>query len=105
LRAFTAAERPELVPIERYAAWRRADGLLFDPWLRVHEGAGAAVLRPEPCSLRITGSVSEWEQWLGMPLPEDGDYTFPGGLVPLAVASGTGRYWEPNVWMQHPPRG
>jgi hypothetical protein len=24
-------ERYPLVPIERYAGWRRADGLLFDP--------------------------------------------------------------------------
>ena len=30
-------DRYPLVPIERYAAWRREDGLLFDPWMRVHE--------------------------------------------------------------------
>jgi len=36
-----------------------------------------------------------------MRFPEDGDYTFPGGLAPLAVADGVGRYWEPNVWMHH----
>jgi hypothetical protein len=94
-------ERYPLAPIERYAAWRRADGLLFDPWLRVHERAGAVVLRPEPESLRITGTVAEWRQWVGMPFPEDGAYTFPGGLAPLAVESGVGRYWEPNVWMRH----
>jgi hypothetical protein len=28
-------ERYPLVPIERYAGWRRPDGLLFDPWMRV----------------------------------------------------------------------
>jgi len=94
-------ERYPLVPIERYAAWRRDDGLLFDPWLRVHERAGAIVLRPEPESLRITGTVPEWEEWVGMPFPEDGSYTFPGGLAPLAVEGGVGRYWEPNVWMRH----
>ena len=26
---------------------------------------------------------------------------FPGGLAPLTVEGGTGRYWEPNVWMRH----
>jgi len=30
-------ERYPLVPIERYSEWRRDDGLLFDPWMRVHE--------------------------------------------------------------------
>jgi hypothetical protein len=94
-------DRYPLVPIERYAAWRRDDGLLFDPWLRVHERLGATVLRPEPRSLRITGSVDEWSAWTGMTFPDDGDYWFPGGLAPLSVADGHGSYWEPNVWMKH----
>lgn len=94
-------ERYPLTPIERYAEWRRDDGLLFDPWLRVHERAGASILRPEPESLRITGSVAEWEDWVGLRFPEDGVYVFPGGLAPLTVADGAGRYWEPNVWMHH----
>lgn len=95
-------DRYPLTPIERYAEWRREDGLLFDPWLRVHERAGASILRTAPESLRITGTVAEWEDWVGMRFPEDGAYVFPGGLTPLAVESGTGRYWEPNVWMHHP---
>ncbi len=45
-------ERYPLVPIDRYAAWRRDDGLPFDPWMRVHERLGAGVLKPEPRSLR-----------------------------------------------------
>ena len=97
-------ERYPLAPIESYASWRRHDGLLFDPWLRVHERAGAVVIRPEPESLRITGTVADWEEWVGMPFPEDGAYTFPGGLAPLTVEGGFGRYWEPNVWMLHPLR-
>ena len=49
-------ERYPLVPIERYAAWRRADGLLFDPWMRVHERLGASVLKAEPVSGNGFGS-------------------------------------------------
>jgi len=96
-------ERYPLVPIERYAAWRRADGLLFDPWMRVHERRGATVLLPEPHSLRITGTVAEWEEWVGMPFPESGDYWFPHGLATVAIdrEAGSGRYWEPNAWMHH----
>jgi GNAT superfamily N-acetyltransferase len=109
LEALLAPVRPSwkdrypLVPIERYAAWRRQDRFLFDPWMRVHERLGGTVLKSEPRSLRITGSVAEWEQWTGMSFPESGDYWFPGGLATVAIdrEAGTGAYWEPNVWMQH----
>jgi len=98
-------ERYPLVPIERYAGWRRADGLLFDPWMRVHERLGAAVLKAEPHSLRITGTVADWEGWTAMSFPETADYWFPGGLATVAIDrdADEGRYWEPNVWMRHMP--
>ena len=76
-------ERYPLVPIERYGAWRRADGLLFDPWMRVHERLGGTVLKPEPRSLRITGTVDEWEEWTAMSFPESGEYWFPRALATL----------------------
>jgi hypothetical protein len=96
-------ERYPLVPIGRYAGWRRADGLLFDPWMRVHERLGAVVLKPEPQSLRITGTLAEWEGWTGMVFPESGDYWFPAGLAPVTIDrdEDRGAYWEPNVWMRH----
>jgi hypothetical protein len=97
-------ERYPLLVIERYAAWRRADGLLFDPWMRVHERLGATVLKPEPHSLRITGTVAEWEEWTETAFPESGEYWFPGGLATVTIdrAADCGNYWEPNVWMHHP---
>jgi hypothetical protein len=109
LTALIAPVRPSwkvrypLVPIERYAVWRRPDGLLFDPWMRVHERLGATVLRPEPHSLRITATVAEWEEWTQMSFPENGDYWFPAGLATVAIdrQADRGRYWEPNVWMHH----
>ena len=109
LNALIAPVRPNwkdrypLTPIERYTYWRREDGLLFDPWMRVHERLGAEILKPEPESLRITGTVAEWEEWTAMPYPETGTYVFPGGLAPLEVdrEDDVGRYWEPNVWMLH----
>jgi len=96
-------QRYPLTSIARYAEWRRDDGLLFDPWLRTHERLGAEPLAPEPRSMRITGSVAEWEEWVGMAFPESGEYTFPGGLTTLTVdrEADVGRYWEPNVWMRH----
>jgi hypothetical protein len=69
----------------------------------VHERLGGTVLKPEPRSLRITGTVVEWEEWTGMAFPESGEYPFPGGLACLAVdrEADSGAYWEPNVWVRH----
>lgn len=94
-------DRYPITPIDRYSQWTRRDGLPFDPWMRVHARLGAVVLRPEPRSLEISRPVSDWESWLGMDLPDDGEYVFPGGLAPLTVQGDIGEYWEPNVWMQH----
>lgn len=109
LRALIAPLRPvwkdryPLAPIERYCRWTAEDGRPFDPWIRTHVELGAVILRPEPRSLRITGSVGEWEEWTGMRFPESGTYVFPQGLAPLEidVEADVGRYWEPNVWVGH----
>jgi hypothetical protein len=97
-------ERYPLAAIERYVRWRRDDGQLFDPWMRVHERLGARVSTPLPRSLRITGTVDEWETWTGLEFPESGDYVFPAGLATVHVdrSADLGSYWEPNVWMVHP---
>jgi GNAT superfamily N-acetyltransferase len=99
----TWKERYPLASIERYANWKRADGLPFDPWIRQHVRLGAEILRSEPRSLRVTGTIAEWEEWTGMAFPETGDYVFPHGLATLAVdvEADLGRYWEPNVWVRH----
>jgi hypothetical protein len=96
-----------LTPIERYVTWRREDGQLLDPWMRVHERLGARVSTPLPESLRITGTVAEWESWTRLAFPESGTYVFPDGLAPLDVdrEADRGAYWEPNVWMIHPELG
>jgi hypothetical protein len=97
-------DRYPLTPIERYVAWRREDGQLLDPWMRVHERLGARVATPVPRSLHITGTVREWETWTEMAFPETGEYVFPEGLAVLHVdrSRDLGDYWEPNIWMVHP---
>lgn len=94
-------DRYPITPIERYIEWRRSDGLPFDPWMRVHARLGASIVRPEPRSLEIRRPIADWQRWLAMEFPADGDYVFPGGLAPLTVTAGVGEYWEPNVWMRH----
>jgi GNAT superfamily N-acetyltransferase len=107
LRSVIAPVRPTLkaryplIPIERYVAWRRADGAHFDPWIRVHERAGGEIVRPAPRSMLIEAPVPDWEEWTGMPFPEDGTYVVPEMLAPLDVQAGIGVHVEPNVWMRH----
>lgn len=99
----TWKERYPLMPIDRYAAWTRDDGRPFDPWIRLHVRLGAEILRPVPRSLRITGTVGEWEEWTETPFPESGTYVFPRCLATLDVdrEGDLGSYWEPNVWVRH----
>jgi hypothetical protein len=95
--------RYPLVAAERYVEWRRADGTLLDPWLRVHEQAGARLVRVAPRSMRIPGTIAEWEEWAGMVFPDSGAYVVPGALVPVEIdrERDQGVYVEPNVWMHH----
>jgi len=92
-----------LTPIDRYVGWRRDDGKLLDAWLRTHEQAGAELVRVAPRSMRISGSVADWESWTGLLFPETGSYVVPGALVPVEIdrERDEGVYVEPNVWMHH----
>jgi GNAT superfamily N-acetyltransferase len=94
-----------LTPIERYIEWRRPDGMLLDPWLRTHERLGAEIAKVAPESMRIPGTVAQWEEWTELAFPESGSYVVPGALVPIVIdrEGDAGLYVEPNVWMVHPP--
>jgi len=98
-------DRYPTIPIERYARWKRPDGSPFDPWIRAHTQLGARIGPVIPRSLHITGTVREWESWTDMRLPETGDYVFPAGLAPVHIDRDRdlGEYWEPNIWIIHPP--
>lgn len=109
LKALIAPVRPTLksqyplAPMENYARWTQADGRLFDPWLRTHQALGAELMKVCPASMRITGTLAEWEAWTGMRFPESGVYVVPGALTPVTIdrEADRGEYVEPNVWMRH----
>jgi GNAT superfamily N-acetyltransferase len=92
-----------LTPMERYITWQHADGRLFDPWLRVHQSLGAELISVCPESMRIPGTVKQWEAWTEMRFPESGVYVVPGALTPVTIdcERDLGEYVEPNVWMRH----
>jgi hypothetical protein len=72
--------------------------------MRTHERLGARVATPLPRSLRITGTVADWESWTDLAYPQSGDYVFPEGLATVHIdrTADRGSYWEPNVWLIHP---
>lgn len=68
LRALEASRRPPRSPLDARDA-----------------RLGGEVLRPEPQSLGITGTVPEWERWPGLAFPASGQYAFPRGLAPVWI--------------------
>lgn len=92
-----------LTPMDRYVAWTDAGGAPFDPWLRTHWRMGARIVKVAPRSMRVPGSIAEWEQWTGLKFPESGAYIVPGALEPVQIdcEQDLGVYIEPNVWMHH----
>ncbi len=99
----TLKSRYPLTPIEDYITWTNEAGLPFDPWLRVHLRLGGRIVKVCPRSMRVTGTVAEWERWTNIEFPESGRYIVPGGLVPVEIdrAADFGLYLEPNIWIAH----
>lgn len=87
-----------------YCGWRRDDGTAFDPWLRTHEMLGARIMGPALASMTATAPLEKWQNWTGLRFPADGRYAVAGAPAPLVVhlASNSGTYTEPNLWMEHP---
>ena len=99
----THKSRYPLTPIDRYASWRRSDGLLSDAWLRTHERLGARIAGICPNSNKYVGTVAQWTEWTKLEFMESGDYLAPGMMNAFQVdlESDKGTYVEPNVWMVH----
>lgn len=78
-------------------------GLPLDPWLRVHARLGGRILKPCHESKTIRGTRAEWEEWIKIKFPENGEYVILEALSPIQinVEKDEGIYIEPNVWMVH----
>ncbi len=92
-----------LTPMEQYVHWKRPDGVVFNPWFRVHWRMGALPLCIAPATLTVQGAVTEWGEWTNMAFPESGLYLVPGALQPVKVDRelDKGCYQDPNYWMKH----
>ena len=94
------SDHPHLTMAE-YLARPRADGLPDDPWLRVHARAGGEVLGPCERSMRIEGTIAEWQEWTGQDLSAPGEHLVPFALAPVVSDGERAVYVEPNVWVRH----
>jgi hypothetical protein len=99
----TEKHRYPLTPIERYATWTRADGLPFDPWIRLHVRLGGRIVRAAPHSMEIRGSVADWEGWTGLSFPDSGRYVVATATSPVTIdrERDMGVYLDENVWIVH----
>ncbi|MER5973771.1 N-acetyltransferase [Streptomyces sp. NPDC002055] len=99
----TAKHLQPHVPMAEYIRQQRNDGLPSDPWLRVHVRAGGTVEKVAPASMTVSGSLSQWRAWTGLPFDRDGAVEVPGALatVHCDTAQDHAVYTEPNVWVRH----
>src|SRR6266511_4307928 len=74
-----------LIPMESYVSWTTPEGLPFDPWLRVHVRLGGRIVAVCSESMRVTGSVADWEGWTGMRFPSRRQHVVPDSLVPVEI--------------------
>ncbi|GMQ55844.1 hypothetical protein AN1V17_02360 [Vallitalea sediminicola] len=97
------ANHPEVV-FEQWCERKRPDGMPEDNWLRIHERIGGKNLRIETQSQYVVGTIEEWGKWSGQDINESGEYNFKDTLQPVKIDmdKGTGEYYDPCVWMEHP---
>lgn len=99
----TAKDQDPFAPISEYAFRCRPDGLPVDPWIRLHVRLGGRVVRGEPASMRMEGTVGDWRAWTGLPFPVSGLYVVPFAAAPvdISIEADRGVYLDPNVWVVH----
>jgi hypothetical protein len=95
-----------LTPIERYIEWLRPDGMLLDPGSAPRAPSAPRSQRVAPESMRIPGTVAQWEEWTELGVPGQ-------RLVRRAGRARAGRdrprtrtrasTWSRTCWMVHPP--
>jgi hypothetical protein len=90
-------------PMDRYLKWKNTEGIPLDKWLGVHAKLGGEIVKVCYQSMKIVGTVTQWEEWTKKRFPGSDKYIVPGALVPVKIDwdRDRGTYIEPNVWMVH----
>lgn len=81
----------------------KQNNLSIDPWIRLHQKIGGRILNICTHSMRIEGTIQEWESWTGTRFYASGNYHITQGLAPCKIDfhSNRGIYLEPNIWVEH----
>jgi GNAT superfamily N-acetyltransferase len=95
------------VPFADHCRRKRADGRLFDPWLRAHVESGAVIQNICNNSVRVRATLAKWREWTGLDLVTPGSQDLSGALAPMMVDldAGIGTYVEANVWVRYELNG
>ena len=64
---------------------------------------GGKILKVANPSMRVRGTISDWQRWTGMYFGESNKYIIQGALNPINIdlENNLGEYIEPNVWVLH----
>jgi hypothetical protein len=102
VRPLLKSEHPS-IPLAEYAARKRPDGSIEDPWLRAHVNAGGIVLRVDESAMVIRHPVRLWREWTGMEFPGSGEFVIPQGhsLLRVDMESDEAVYTEGCVWVAY----
>lgn len=89
--------------LDTYVQRRGKDSLSEDLWLRTHERAGGKILKTEPNSQKVVGTVSQWEKWTNQSFESTGEYLVKDALMEMEMdlEKGIGVYYDPCVWLDH----
>jgi GNAT superfamily N-acetyltransferase len=87
--------------MQDYVNLKNESGRSYDPWIRTHQNSGGQIGRICYQSMKISGSVPEWEKWTGLKFHKSGLHVVKGALSPIRIdmEANTGVYLEPNIWV------
>ena len=76
-------------------------------WARLHLRHLQAHHPTHVQRLLLTGTLSEWRAWTGLPFDTSGPVHVPDALAPVHCDAelGIATYVEPNIWVSHSTEG
>ncbi len=90
------------MPMEEYMLLKK-DGIIFDPWIRIHESSGAKIIKVCHESMVIDGTINDWETLSGKKINVSGNCIIDGALneVQMNLETNQGLYKEDNIWLYY----
>jgi len=102
LRPVFKTQHQEL-SIDDYCQLIDENNLVRDKWIQLHLKKGGVIIKTEPHSQFVSGTVEEWKKWENRTVDVGEKVYFDDTLdaVTFDPASGKGDYYDPGVWVDH----